>query len=105
MNRMRMGLVAFMLLVAVALAGSCVPPSTITSSDSLSTIFDQAAITVQYQNTIFDYLADPTSDNLRIYITTQGRFFIPIWSAAGVTFFLLMACCLQLCCFSCCGRQ
>ena len=93
------------LLVTSTLQVTCDAPSTITRSDSLSSIFDEAFSTIQYENSLFDYLSAPTFDNLKAYLTTQGRYFIPLWCAGGLTFIFFICCCIQLCCFNCCGQQ
>ena len=93
------------LLLWHALAQTCEVPSTITSSSTLNTIFTTAIDTIQIDNSLFGYLGEPTYDNLRSYVTTQGRFFIPLWVVAGLSMLFFTICAIQMCCFNCCRQQ
>jgi len=105
MSKLILALTIIFILGKVSFASNCVPPSTITSSQQLNSIFDQAFSTIQYQNSLFDYLADPSFDSLKNYLTTQGRYFIPIWCAGGLSLLFFVICSIQICCFDCCKRQ
>jgi hypothetical protein len=93
------------LLLATAWGQGCVPPATVTNSEQLSSIFDQAVSTIQYHNSLFDYLSDPSFSNLKAYLLTQGRYFIPLWAAGGLTLLCFIFCSIQLCCFNGCKKR
>ena len=98
--------ITLLCLLAFTIASqTCEVPSTITSSSSLNSIFTDAINTIQNDNSLFDYLSDPSFDSAKSYVSTQGRFFIPLWVAGGLSLLFFVICAIQICCFDCCKRK
>ena len=93
------------LLASLVLAQTCQVPSTITTTSTIDSLFDEAINTIQANNSLFGYLGDPSFANLKSYVSTQGRFFIPLWTIGGLTLLFFTICAIQMCCFNCCNRR
>ena len=91
--------------LAVVLSSNCSLPSTTIGSTDLSNIFDKTISLINYKPQLIDLINSPSIDNVKNYLMTQAPYVIPLWSLAGLTFVMLIACCLQICCYNCCGMK
>jgi len=97
--------VAGWFLTAVVLATTCTTPTTVVNSTDLSTVFDRTISLINYKPQLIQLISLPSIDSVKTYLMTQAPYVIPLWCVGGLTFVMLVGCCIQLCCYNCCGQR
>lgn len=92
-------------LLGVALASTCSTPTTIIKSNDISSVFSRAISLINYKPQLIELISLPSIDNVKSYLMTQAPYVIPLWCIGALTLVMLFGCCIQLCCYNCCGQK
>lgn len=92
-------------LLTTVLASTCTVPTTIVNSSSLSSIFNKTVSLINYKPELLSLISSPSIDTIKTYLMTKSAYVIPLWCIGGLSFVMLIGCCLQICCYNCCGQK
>lgn len=97
--------VALLLFLTHTLALTCDNPITIVPDTFPGNIFNKTFGTINYASVFQEFISNPNMDSLRNYLMKQAPYIIPLWCLGGISFILLVAFRIEICCYNCCHTQ